>query len=124
MNELGNAEIENLDQVLFRDEKILRLQVTMDNVLFVRRNQAFGDLQTEIGSVADRKWPSSQALAEGLPFQKFRDNERHPVVHADVVNGDDVGVIEGGGGARLVLKAAQAVGIFRGRRRSEERRVG
>jgi hypothetical protein len=37
-------------------------------------------------------------------------------MHANVVNGDDVGVIEGGGGARFVLKAAQAVGIFRGRR--------
>jgi len=37
------------------------------------------------------------------------------LMHSDVVNGDDIGMIESGSCPRFLLEAGQSVGIFRGR---------
>jgi len=38
-------------------------------------------------------------------FRKFHGNERLSILHADVVNGADVGMVQGGSGLRLALKS-------------------
>ena len=53
------------------------------------------------------------AVLEGLPFQKLHGDERSPVAFADFVNGANVGVVEGGGGAGLALEAFQGLTVFR-----------
>ena len=55
--------------------------------------------------------PSAEQLAQRLAVEQFRDDERHAAVGADVEHRHDVGVIERGRGTRLVLEAAQALGV-------------
>lgn len=51
--------------------------------------------------------------AQADAFQQLRDDEAYPVLLADIVNSEDVGMIERGDGARFPLEAAQAIGILR-----------
>ena len=46
-----------------------------------------------------------------LPFKQLGDYERTPVVHPDVVDGQDVGMIEHPGRSRLLLEPAQRIGV-------------
>lgn len=60
-----------------------------------------------------------KALAKGFAFEKFHNQVGRAFVGADVKNGQDVGVIEGAGGAGLLFKALQPLGIARERRRKD-----
>ena len=53
-----------------------------------------------------------QAFAQGLPFEQLGDDVRGTIVHADVINGNDIGMTQSSGGAGLLLKTAQAVLIM------------
>ena len=44
-------------------------------------------------------------MLERLPFEKLHGDEGLALVLVDVVDGADVGVVEGGGGTRLALEA-------------------
>src|ERR1700693_4280835 len=50
-----------------------------------------------------------------MSFEKFGDKVRRAVVFANVVDGEDVGMIQRGDGARFLFEAPEAVGIFRKR---------
>jgi hypothetical protein len=52
-----------------------------------------------------------QPLDERLALEHLHDEERHPLPLAHVVHRADVGVVEGGGGARLALKPRQSVRV-------------
>ena len=58
-----------------------------------------------------RRQGSAELFAEGFALQKLRDDEGAAFVRADVVDDEDVGVIELGGGAGFLLEAREAVGI-------------
>ena len=45
LEQLGQAEVQNLDAAVGGDEEVLRLQVAMDDALLVRRRQAVRDLR-------------------------------------------------------------------------------
>ena len=84
----------------------------MHDAFVVRRRQPFGDLDAELDGRAQRQRGAVQAGAQALPFEQLRDDVRRPVVAADVVDGEDVGVVERRGGARFQLEAAQAIGVI------------
>jgi len=50
-------------------------------------------------------------IGEGRAFEELGDDERSAVVHADVVHGDDVGMVERRRRARLLLEVAPALGV-------------
>ena len=49
--------------------------------------------------------PDGDAVLQRLPLQALHDDEGPPLVLADVVDGADVGMIQGRGGLRLTLEA-------------------
>ena len=55
----------------------------------------------------------AKAIAQGLALQQLGHDIRRSVVLADVKNGDNVGMVEGGGGLGFLLKAAKPFGIAR-----------
>ena len=77
----------------------------------MRFHQAFGDLSREIHELSGRKGAVAQHLSERLPIDILHRDIGRPSVFADVVNMDDVGVIQCGRGARLLLEASQPSGV-------------
>ena len=59
--------------------------------------------------------PPADALAQRLALEQLRDDVRRAVSRADVEDREDVRMVERRGGARLLLEAAQPIGIGRER---------
>ena len=65
----------------------------------------------------EREAARREERVEGLALDQLHREEPAAAVLLDRVDGDDVGVVERGEGARLTLEAGQALGVLRHRRR-------
>ena len=88
----------------------------MHDMARVRGDQSLRDLERIIGCLAGRQWALRQALAQRLAFQQLGNDIRTGAFDTDVVNRNNVGVIQSGGGASLKLESAQVVRILAGSR--------
>ena len=115
LGELGQAEVEDLDAPVLRDEEVLGLQVPVDDPLLVRGGEAVRDLHRIVDRLARRKPATREHRAQRLALEQLLDDVRGVVasVRSDVVDRGDVRVIEHARGFRLLLEAAQAVRILR-----------
>jgi hypothetical protein len=77
----------------------------------------------DLHHLAPGEGTAAQPLAEGLPLEQLGDQEGRAVVGPCVVDYQDVGVAERPGRARLLLEAAQALGVAGGGRASRAGRV-
>ena len=109
--ELGQAEVEDLDAVLRRDEDVRRLQVAMDDALLVGCAQPVRDLRAEVERAAQRQPSPRQQPVERRAVEELGNDVGEAALDADVEDRDDVGVVEGGRGPGLLLEPAQAVGV-------------
>ena len=109
--QLGEAEVEDLDPAVVRDEDVVGLEVAVDDPLVVSGGKAAGDLQRVVEGLADRKRSALEADLQGVAFEQLRDDVGGAVVRADIVDGEDVRVVQGAGGAGLLLEAAELLGI-------------
>ena len=111
LEELRQAEVENLHGPVARDHDVRRFEIPMDDARRVRLGQPVGDLHRV-----------AEGLAEPEPFaadQAVERAARHVLHHddipialaCDVVDGDDVRVLEGGGGLGFLLEAPAALRI-------------
>src|SRR5690349_6544109 len=85
----------------------------MDNAFVVRRRQAQGDLGGVVNRLPERQRTGAQAVAQALAFQQLADDIGRAIGLPQVINRKDVGMVERGRGARLLLEAAQALGVSR-----------
>src|SRR5262245_8401036 len=79
----------------------------------MRRSEAARDLRRVFHDFGRRQWPASQGLTQRLTLKQLRDDERTAVVHAEVVDGDEVRMAQPGGCTGFELEAPLAVGITR-----------
>ena len=84
------AEIENLDATVARDEEVLGLDVSMDDALFVGCCETARDLHGECDGAANRKGATREPAPQGLPLEQLHDCVRRPVRVAKLVNPQDV----------------------------------
>jgi hypothetical protein len=80
------------------------------------RREKFSRLKTRDGDLEQPSLPEGaglQQLAQGLALDQLHDDERAAGPPPDLVDGDDVGVVEGRGRTRLVLEAGEASSIGR-----------
>ncbi len=84
----------------------------MDDPLVVRGGEA-GERPAAASAqrFAGGQRPAAQPLAQRLALEQLGDHVRHAVLHADVVDDEQVGVVEGAGGARLLVEAPQRLGV-------------
>ena len=115
LGQLGEAEVEDLDAAVARDEDVVRLQVAVDDALLVRGGQAPGDLAGVVDGLPMRQRRGADARAQRIALEQLGDDVGRAVVGADVVHAEDVGVIERADRARLLLEAAEAIRV-RGKR--------
>ena len=109
--QLREAEVEDLHAPVVGDEQVLGLQVAMDDALVVRGREAVGDLHGVVDGLAHRQRARAEPIAQRLALEQLRDDVRRAVLLADVVDGEDVRMIERGGRLRLLLEAAEAIGV-------------
>ncbi len=112
VGELGDAEVEDLDPPVLRQEEVGGLEVAVDDAVLVRGGEAAGDLLGVLDGLAERQRAGGEHLAERAALEELGDEVGGAVVGADVEEGEDVGVVEGAGEAGLLLEAAEAVGVL------------
>ena len=69
------------------------------------------DLDGVVDGLARGERPGPQALAQRLALQQLGHDVGRALVRADVVDGEDVGVVERAGGPRFLLEAAEALRV-------------
>src|SRR5579859_1852982 len=104
-SQFGETEVENLGRAALDEKNVGGLDVAVDDALSVGGFKAVGDLDADFQELADGHGLSGNAVFERLAFEEFHGDERSTFKLANVVNGADVGVVQGGGGARFAAKA-------------------
>ena len=96
-----HAEVEHLHVAVGPDHDVFRLDVPMDDAGGVRRDERVRHLPDGVHNRRQRR-PGIHKLAQHPPVDQLLDDVIAAVVGlSDVVDGDDVGVVEGGGGPGL-----------------------
>ncbi len=99
----GEAEVEDLHRPVVAEEDVGWLEVAVQDAGVVGVGEAAGDLGGDAERLRPGKRTPAQPRLEGLAAQQLEDEPALPPRAAQVVDGDDVGVVEGGG--RLGLGA-------------------
>lgn len=107
------AEVQDLDRTVAGQEDVLRLQVSMDDALAVRRGESVRRRRRDLYGVLPRDRARLHARAERAPFQQFHDGEQQTVHDRELVYGKDARVRQRRDRARLRLEPLTHVGICR-----------
>src|ERR1700722_6413894 len=83
----------------------------MDNPPIMRRDKSLCDLQRVVNRQPYGKRSFRQPLSQGFALEQFANNVRRAVAKTDVVDGDNVGMIQGRGSAGFELKTPQMIWI-------------
>jgi hypothetical protein len=83
----------------------------MHDATVVGGGQSVRSLERVINHFPDRQSPVAQAVTQALAFEQFADDVGAVVMRADVIHSEDVGMVEGGSGASLLLEAPHATGV-------------
>jgi hypothetical protein len=105
------TEIENGDPAVAGDEDVLGLDVTVDDAAVVRGTEPLRDLHRDRGRLACRESTVLQPRTQGLAFQQIHGGIGGAAIGPEVVDGEDVGVREGGDGLGLALEPPQGFGV-------------
>jgi hypothetical protein len=108
LREFHQTKIENLHAAVCRDKDVLGFQVAMHDALLVCGRKTMRDLNSVLHGFANRKGPATQSLAQRFPFQQFGNDIGRRLVLAEVVHGQDIRMIQRGGGACFLLEALEA----------------
>ncbi len=113
--QLDEAEVEDLHEAVGRHHDVVGLQVTVNDARGVGLGEALRDLRSDLEETA-RGEGVGLAAQDQLPKRVAVDQLHDDVAQArgrlaDVVDGDDVGVVQRGGGAGLLAEAAETVRV-------------
>ena len=111
-SQLRHAEVQNLGVASFDHEDVRGLDVAMDDALRMRRVQRVSNLNRQLEQHLCFEPLAVDSMLERLTLQQLHDDEPLALVLADLVNGTDVGMIEGGGGPSLALKTFEDLWIL------------
>ena len=109
--EFGQAEIENFCRAAIDQKNVGGLDVAMNDAFDVGGFEAVGDLNADLQKFRSGDGLPGDAVLESLALEKFHGDEGTAFEFADVVNGADVRVIEGGSGAGFAAEAFDGLRI-------------
>src|ERR1700691_280636 len=87
-----------------RDEDIRRLDVAVDDAFQVSSIQCIGDLDGKREQSVNFQRTPRDAMFQRDPIQKLHGDECLPILFANVVNGANAGMGQGGSSLRFTLK--------------------
>ena len=117
--QLGDAEVEHLHAgaerpaVVRHQEQVVGLEVAMNDLLAVRRLQRPGRLRRHVDGFGDRETAALDPPGQALPVEELHHHVGNPgrqQPHVDDV--DDVRVVDGVGGPRLVHEPLDEAGVL------------
>ena len=109
----GDAEVEDFDEAIRAHHDVLRLDVAVDDPSLMRRGQGAGDLQRDVERVGEPKPPAPHTPAQGNAVNELGGDEVSAAHVTDLVDGDDVRMVKGGGGQCFLPEAAHALLVRR-----------
>ncbi len=83
----------------------------MDDAAVVGGRQRLGQRHRDVEDPAQGEPSRGSDLVEGLALYHLHGQEAHPAIFLDRVQGDDVGMVEGGDGLGLALEALEPLGV-------------
>jgi len=107
------AEIENLGVAALGHKDVGGFDVAVDDALGMRGVEGVGDLNAERQERLKVQWPKRGHVLQRLAVEKFHGDEGFAILLADVVDGANVGMVQGGSRLRFTLKTGQRLGISR-----------
>jgi hypothetical protein len=102
IRQLGDSEVEDLQESVRRNHEVFRLEVPMDDADSVRAREPVHELRAEIHDAAHRQGTARQKLANGLPVDELHREVGHAGGMPDLIDRHDVRMIQRGGRARLL----------------------
>ncbi len=109
---LGKTEVENFCVAARGDENIGGLDVAMNDAFGVSGVEGVGNVSADFEKALDFDGRVGDDVLERGAFHVFHDDEDAAVVFLDVVDGADVRMVEGGGGASFSLEALEGLWIL------------
>ena len=76
------------------EEHVFWLHVAVDDSPGVGRGESLSQLGAPVEYRVDRDAATRESMAEGLPLQQLGDEIGHPLVEADVIDRDEIGMVE------------------------------
>ena len=122
LDELRQAEVEDLGKAVVRDHQVFRLEVPVHDPRLVGLREPVGDRGGNLQRAPQRHRPRLQHLSQRLAFDELHADVGLRLGLTEIVDGDDGRMIERGGRARFQLEPPQALGVIRQFRRQELQR--
>ncbi len=110
--DLRQAEVEDLDPAVVRDDDVGGLQVPVDDPALVRGLERLGDLARDRKRFLERDRPARDPRVQALAFDELHDEDVTPVHGLEGVDRRDAGVIQRGERLRLALETRDAVPVL------------
>ena len=109
--ELGQTEVQHLDQAGIGDHHVRRLEIAMGQSLLMRRGNGVDQRHRHVQQPTDGHPRCRDQLLERATLHELHRDEDTTVGRLDGVNGDDVGVVQGRDGFRFVLKTLAPIRV-------------
>jgi len=104
--EVSDPEVGHLDPAVPREQDVLGGHVAVDDAAVVSRAQGGEQTELDVARHGRRQAPGAlDELLHGLAGDVLHDDVRSACRAAAIVDGDHVGMVQGGGRARLAMEA-------------------
>ncbi len=119
LRELRQSEVEHLHAALRVHHDVGGLQIAMHDSSGMRGRQPIGHLHRHAQGFGEPHALARNQLVERLPIDQLHHDEGLSILFANLVDGDDIGVIQRRGGLGLLDKAREPLLIAESRFRQE-----
>ena len=109
VQDLGQAEVEHLDQPAGRQHHVGRLQIAMDDAFLVRSFERDGNLCRDRQRLVHRDRATRKALGEIVTFDEFHHQGGHAPALLEPVDGGNVRMVQRGEDFSFALKTSEPI---------------
>ena len=102
LDQFREAKVEHFDDTVAADHHVGRLEVAVDDAPCVRGGERVGDRDGDAQQLAETHAAAGDRRVEAAPADVLHHDEVPIACRLDFVDGDDVGMVEGGGRLRFL----------------------